>query len=115
MKCRLCPRDSAADESLIAWIKQGSMFTHHQKSVILDAQLPNMEQRQLVAYMGDWISVMEGQNLILTYTLCSTKFVEDCLARMSQHKPNLGGKVSLKALKQFVLSRAKPHFGTVVI
>ena len=52
VRCRLCPRDSATDESLVAWIKQGSMFTHHQKSVIVDTQLPNLPGRQLLAFMG---------------------------------------------------------------
>ena len=50
VKCRLCPRDSGQDESLVNWVKQGSMFTHHQKSVIMDANTPN--GTQLVAFMG---------------------------------------------------------------
>lgn len=32
------------------WLKQGSMFTHHQKSVIVDTKTPNGVQ--LKAFMG---------------------------------------------------------------
>lgn len=52
VKCRLCPRDSGTDESLVAWIKLGSMFTHHQKSVIVDGQAEGESQRRLIAFMG---------------------------------------------------------------
>lgn len=59
VKCRLCPRDGGAEESLVTWIKMGSMFTHHQKSVILDTPGTN-NQRQLTAFMGG-IDLCDGR------------------------------------------------------
>lgn len=61
VKCRLCPRDSGGDESLVAWIKLGSMFTHHQKSVILDSQVEGESQRRLIAFMGG-IDLCDGRS-----------------------------------------------------
>ena len=35
--CKICKRNAASDDSLVQRLKTGTQFTHHQKSVILDA------------------------------------------------------------------------------
>lgn len=57
MKVRLCPRNAGGKEdSWLYYLQKGSMFTHHQKSVVLDAeQVPGRGspgQRRLLAYIG---------------------------------------------------------------
>ena len=66
------------------------MFTHHQKSVIIDAKLPNMEQRQLVAYMGG-LDLCDGRyadprTLFMSLVTHETaKFVALGKARIVEH------------------------------
>lgn len=35
--CKICKRNAAGDDSFVQQLKTGTQFTHHQKSVILDA------------------------------------------------------------------------------
>lgn len=35
--CKICKRNGSADDSLVQRLKTGTQFTHHQKSVIVDA------------------------------------------------------------------------------
>lgn len=35
--CKICKRNGSDDDSLVQRLKTGTQFTHHQKSVILDA------------------------------------------------------------------------------
>ena len=56
VRVRLVPRNAGGKEdSWLYYLQKGSMFTHHQKSVVLDAeQLPGRGTgtRRLVAYIG---------------------------------------------------------------
>lgn len=35
--CKICKRNGSGDDSFVQRLKTGTQFTHHQKSVILDA------------------------------------------------------------------------------
>ncbi|KAK4365038.1 hypothetical protein RND71_016396 [Anisodus tanguticus] len=54
VNCVLCPRNPDDGRSIIQNIEIGTMFTHHQKIVIVDGELPNgdKERRRLVSYIG---------------------------------------------------------------
>lgn len=57
VKVRLCPRQAGGkDDSWLYYLQKGSMFTHHQKSVVIDAeQVPGHASgasRRLIAYVG---------------------------------------------------------------
>ncbi|XP_049373672.1 phospholipase D alpha 1-like isoform X2 [Solanum verrucosum] len=54
VNCVLCPRNPDDGRSIIQNIEIGTMFTHHQKIVIVDGELPNgdRERRRIVSYIG---------------------------------------------------------------
>ncbi|KMZ61888.1 Phospholipase D alpha [Zostera marina] len=54
VNCILCPRDPDNGGSFVQDMQIRTMFTHHQKIVVVDSELPNgsSEQRRIVSYIG---------------------------------------------------------------
>eukprot|EP00850_Spirogloea_muscicola_P007979 SM000041S15538 [mRNA] locus=s41:625521:629240:- [translate_table: standard] len=70
VRCMLAPRHP---EDKMSWFRQkiiGTLYTHHQKAVVLDAAGP-MSSRQLVAYVGG-IDLAHGRFDTQHHTLFST-------------------------------------------
>ncbi|KAL0337450.1 UNVERIFIED_CONTAM: Phospholipase D alpha 1 [Sesamum calycinum] len=59
--CVLCPRNPDDGRSIIQNIEIGTMFTHHQKIVVVDSELPNgnAERRRIVSFIG--IDLCDGR------------------------------------------------------
>ncbi|XP_058074446.1 phospholipase D alpha 1-like isoform X3 [Magnolia sinica] len=52
--CVLCPRNPDDGGSIIQNLEISTMFTHHQKIVVVDSEMPNegSQQRRIVSYVG---------------------------------------------------------------
>ncbi|XP_058074447.1 phospholipase D alpha 1-like isoform X4 [Magnolia sinica] len=52
--CVLCPRNPDDGGSIIQDLEISTMFTHHQKIVVVDSEMPNegSQQRRIVSYVG---------------------------------------------------------------
>lgn len=60
--CVLCPRNPDDGASLIQNIAIGTMFTHHQKTVVVDSEMPSgsAETRRIVSFVGG-IDLCDGR------------------------------------------------------
>ncbi|KAL8502884.1 hypothetical protein ACS0TY_021851 [Phlomoides rotata] len=61
--CVLCPRNPDDGRSIIQNIEIGTMFTHHQKIVVVDGAMPNgsdKERRRIVSFVGG-IDLCDGR------------------------------------------------------
>nr|GMC92272.1 phospholipase D alpha 1-like [Ipomoea batatas] len=62
VNCVLCPRNPDDGRSIIQNIEIGTMFTHHQKIVVVDGEMPNgdTERRRIVSFVGG-IDLCDGR------------------------------------------------------
>ncbi|EFJ26601.1 hypothetical protein SELMODRAFT_441825 [Selaginella moellendorffii] len=64
VKCLLCPRNPDDGLSVVQEFQIGTMFTHHQKTIIVDAPLPgaqgDSQQRRIVSFVGG-IDLCDGR------------------------------------------------------
>ncbi|PIN08301.1 Phospholipase D1 [Handroanthus impetiginosus] len=60
--CVLCPHNPDDGHSILQDIEIGSMFTHHQKIVVVDSQMPNGDEhrRRIVSFIGG-IDLCDGR------------------------------------------------------
>ncbi|XP_047338802.1 phospholipase D alpha 1-like [Impatiens glandulifera] len=60
--CVLCPRNPDNGLSIIQEIEISTMFTHHQKTVIVDSEMPNVSsnRRRIVSFVGG-IDLCDGR------------------------------------------------------
>lgn len=63
--CVLCPRNPDDGRSIIQNIEIGTMFTHHQKIVVVDSEMPNgydrhSQRRRIVSFIGG-IDLCDGR------------------------------------------------------
>lgn len=60
--CVLCPRNPDNGQSIVQDVEVGTMFTHHQKIVVVDSELPNgaLEKRRIVSFIGG-IDLCDGR------------------------------------------------------
>ena len=60
--CVLCPRDPDDGLSIVQDIEVSTMFTHHQKIVVVDSEMPNSgsERRRIVSFIGG-IDLCDGR------------------------------------------------------
>ncbi|XP_021817787.1 phospholipase D alpha 1-like [Prunus avium] len=60
--CVLCPRNPDNGQSIIQDLEVSTMFTHHQKIVVVDGELPNggLEKRRIVSFIGG-IDLCDGR------------------------------------------------------
>ncbi|KAI3929378.1 hypothetical protein MKW92_027898 [Papaver armeniacum] len=62
VNCVLCPRDPDIGSSIIQDIEIQTMFTHHQKTVVADSEVPSggSEKRRIVSFIGG-IDLCDGR------------------------------------------------------
>ncbi|XP_058074455.1 phospholipase D alpha 1 isoform X5 [Magnolia sinica] len=60
--CVLCPRNPDDGGSIIQDLQISTMFTHHQKIIVVDSEMPNKgsQQRRIVSYVGG-IDLCDGR------------------------------------------------------
>ncbi|RVW16728.1 Phospholipase D alpha 1 [Vitis vinifera] len=71
--CVLCPRDPDNGLSIVQDIEISTMFTHHQKIVVVDSEMPNRgsERRRIVSFIGG-IDLCDGRYDTPTHTIFRT-------------------------------------------
>ncbi|CAL9057189.1 unnamed protein product [Musa banksii] len=84
--CVLCGRDPDLGDSLVEDVKVLYMFTHHQKTVIVDHAMPNgnSTMRQIVSFVGG-IDLCDGRYDMQFHSLFRTLAAEH---RNDFHQPN---------------------------
>lgn len=87
--CVLCPRNPDDGRSIIQGIQIGTMFTHHQKIVVVDSEMPNgnQERRRIVSFVGG-IDLCDGRYDTQFHSLfrtLNTAHLDDF------HQPNFNG------------------------
>ncbi|KAG0612224.1 hypothetical protein M758_6G011300 [Ceratodon purpureus] len=62
VNCHLCPRNPDDSLSIIQGLQIGNMFTHHQKTIIVDAPLPGADtgRRRIMSFVGG-IDLCDGR------------------------------------------------------
>jgi len=62
VNCYLCPRNPDASLSIVQGMTIGTMFTHHQKTIIVDAAVPGSSsgQRRILSFVGG-IDLCDGR------------------------------------------------------
>ncbi|KAL3745429.1 hypothetical protein ACJRO7_014521 [Eucalyptus globulus] len=89
--CVLCPRNPAEGaESIIHGVKVATMFTHHQKIVVVDAEIPEagLEKRRIVSFIGG-IDLCDGRYDTQDHPLFKTLYSD--IHRNDFHQPNFEG------------------------
>ena len=87
VNCFLCPRNPDDSLSLVQGFTIGAMFTHHQKTIILDAPLPGDDdsgQRRVMSFVGG-IDLCDGRYDNQRHSLFHTL---DTLHAKDFHQPN---------------------------
>ncbi|MCO5603712.1 hypothetical protein L7F22_057863 [Adiantum nelumboides] len=95
VNCHLCPRNPDNGLSFVQEIQIGTMFTHHQKIVVVDAPLPgssNEDERRIVSFVGG-IDLCDGRYDTQFHSLFRTL---DTVHKADFHQPNFPG-ASLKS------------------
>ncbi|XVF89313.1 hypothetical protein PTKIN_Ptkin19aG0120100 [Pterospermum kingtungense] len=87
--CVLCPRNPDDGKSIIQGIEIGSMFTHHQKTVIVDGEVPRERsgKRAIVSFVGG-IDLCDGRYDSQDHPLFKTL---GTVHRDDFHQPNFAG------------------------
>ncbi|KAK6274104.1 hypothetical protein POUND7_011187 [Theobroma cacao] len=58
--CVLCPRNPDNKKGIVEGIKIATMFTHHQKTLVVDSEIPGSEKRTVVGFIGG-IDLCDGR------------------------------------------------------
>eukprot|EP00249_Psilotum_nudum_P019342 c27204_g1_i1 orf=383-2806(+) len=89
VNCVLCPRNPDSGLSFVQEIQIGTMFTHHQKTVIVDAPVPgcNPSQRRIISFVGG-IDLCDGRYDTPYHSLFRTL---DTVHKDDFHQPNFEG------------------------
>ncbi|KAI4376307.1 hypothetical protein MLD38_014087 [Melastoma candidum] len=83
--CILCPRNQDDSASIVQGFEISAMFTHHQKTVVLDAEFPEGNgMRRIVSYIGG-IDLCDGRYDTQDHPLFKTL---DSVHREDFHQPN---------------------------
>ncbi|XP_075489345.1 phospholipase D alpha 1-like [Primulina tabacum] len=92
--CVLCPRNPDDGGSFVQDLQISTMFTHHQKIVVVDSSLPNgdSERRRVVSFVGG-IDLCDGRYDTPFHTLFRTL---DTAHHDDFHQPNFTGAVITK-------------------
>ncbi|EOY29486.1 Phospholipase D alpha 1 [Theobroma cacao] len=87
--CVLCPRNRDEGESTIQGFEIASMFTHHQKTVVVDSELPRERsgKRAIVSFVGG-IDLCDGRYDTQDHPLFKTLGTTH---REDFHQPNFAG------------------------
>lgn len=89
VNCYLCPRNPDDSLSMIQGFTIGTMFTHHQKTIIVDAPVPGSGsgQRRIMSFVGG-IDVCDGRYDNQQHSLFRTL---DNIHAKDFHQPNFPG------------------------
>lgn len=88
--CVLCPRNPDDGGSIVQNIEIGTMFTHHQKILVVDSELPNevgLNKRRIVSFVGG-IDLCDGRYDTPFHSLFRTL---DTAHHDDFHQPNFPG------------------------
>ncbi|KAK6941658.1 Phospholipase D/Transphosphatidylase, partial [Dillenia turbinata] len=87
--CVLCPRNPDNSKTIIQDIEISTMFTHHQKTVMVDYEMPNKEseQRRIVSFLGG-IDLCDGRYDTPLHSLFRTL---NSAHHNDFHQPNFAG------------------------
>ncbi|XP_057434472.1 phospholipase D alpha 1-like [Lotus japonicus] len=85
--CVLCPRDPGNGRSIVQGFEISTMFTHHQKSVILDSHFQGSEKRTVTSFVGG-IDLCDGRYDTQEHPLFSSLKTEH---HDDFHQPNFPG------------------------
>eukprot|EP00262_Sarcandra_glabra_P021160 TRINITY_DN876_c0_g1_i1.p1 TRINITY_DN876_c0_g1~~TRINITY_DN876_c0_g1_i1.p1 ORF type:complete len:813 (+),score=144.84 TRINITY_DN876_c0_g1_i1:311-2749(+) len=87
--CVLCPRNPDDGGSIIQDLQVSTMFTHHQKIVVVDAELPGRgsQQRRIMSFVGG-IDLCDGRYDTQFHSLFRTL---DNVHHADFHQPNFTG------------------------
>ncbi|KAF5943525.1 hypothetical protein HYC85_017602, partial [Camellia sinensis] len=100
VQCFLCPRDSD-DASIVQGFQIKSMLTHHQKTIVVDSEMPedDSQKRRIVSFVGG-IDLCDGRLWTISITMISISLTLE--ARQSekavQGSPGMTFIASLKGL-----------------
>ncbi|KAI7996034.1 Phospholipase D alpha 1 [Camellia lanceoleosa] len=88
VRCFLCPRDSD-DASIVQGFQIKSMFTHHQKTIVVDSEMPedDSQKRRIVSFVGG-IDLCDGRYDTPDHSLFKTL---DNIHNHDFHQPNFRG------------------------
>ncbi|XP_074583085.1 phospholipase D alpha 1-like [Curcuma longa] len=86
--CVLCPRNPDDSRSFVKGLQIATMFTHHQKIVIVDHEMPNKasQRRRIVSFVGG-IDLCDGRYDTQYHSLFRTL---DTAHHDDFHQPNFG-------------------------
>ncbi|KAE8687668.1 Phospholipase D alpha 1 [Hibiscus syriacus] len=89
VNCVLCPRNPDDGKSIFQGFETASMFTHHQKTVVVDGELPGERsgKRTVVSFIGG-IDLCDGRYDTQEHPLFSTL---ETVHRNDFHQPNFTG------------------------
>ncbi|KAL8503734.1 hypothetical protein ACS0TY_022451 [Phlomoides rotata] len=86
--CALCPRNPDGGNSIFQGIQVSTMFTHHQKTVIVDSESPGgVQKRRIVSFVGG-IDLCDGRYDTRNHSLFRTL---DSVHHDDFHQPNFPG------------------------
>ncbi|KAH1124534.1 hypothetical protein GLYMA_06G068700v4 [Glycine max] len=71
VQCVLCPRNPDDGRSIVQGLKTSTMFTHHQKSVVVDGHVVGSEKRSVISFIGG-IDLCDGRYDTRDHPLFST-------------------------------------------
>lgn len=88
VNCVLCPRNPDNGQSFVQDLQISTMFTHHQKIVVVDSPLPgDSERRRIVSFVGG-IDLCDGRYDTQFHSLFRTL---DSVHHADFHQPNFPG------------------------
>lgn len=89
VNCVLCPRNPDDGGSIVQSLQIGTMFTHHQKIVVVDSELPSgeSEKRRILSFVGG-IDLCDGRYDTPFHSLFRTL---DTAHHDDFHQPNFPG------------------------
>ncbi|XP_077220239.1 phospholipase D alpha 1 [Tasmannia lanceolata] len=89
VNCVLCPRNPDDGGSIVQDLEISTMFTHHQKIVVVDSDLPSQgsQQRRIVSFVGG-IDLCDGRYDTQFHSLFRTL---DTAHHADFHQPNFTG------------------------
>lgn len=87
--CVLCPRNPESGQSIVKELEVSTMFTHHQKIVVVDSKIPGgiSHKRRIVSFVGG-IDLCDGRYDTPCHSIFRTL---DTAHRHDFHQPNFHG------------------------
>ncbi|KAF2303844.1 hypothetical protein GH714_023819 [Hevea brasiliensis] len=104
--CFLCPRNPDDGRSIIQGFEISTMFTHHQKTVVVDCEMPDStsQKRRIVSFVGG-IDLCDGRYDTQDHPLFKTL---DTIHHDDFHQPNFPGSSIKKGDPGRVYNRPLP-------